>query len=59
MKRSVLKLLPSAMVHVTLAKGAEKLRALCASGFFKFLGVLFEEACRIDDPLGEDTGLWS
>ena len=38
-KRSVLKLFPSATVHMTLAEAAGKLRSLCASGFLKFLGV--------------------
>ena len=39
MKRSVLRLFPSATVHVTPAEAAEKLRALCASGWFKFVCV--------------------
>ena len=39
MKRSVLKILPSCTVHVTPAQAAEKLRALRASGLFKFVGV--------------------
>ena len=43
MKRYVLKILPSATVHVTLAEAAEKLRALCASGLFKFVGVPWRE----------------
>ena len=36
--RSVLKLF-SVTVHVTPAEAAKKLRALCASGLFKFVGV--------------------
>ena len=43
MKRSVLKVLPSATVHVTLAEAAEKLRALCSSGVFKFVGALLRK----------------
>ena len=39
MKRSVLMLRPSATVHVTPAEAFEKLRALCASDLFKFVGV--------------------
>ena len=38
-KRSVLKLFPSATVHMPLAEAAGKFRSLCASGFLKFLGV--------------------
>ena len=52
LKRSVLKLLPSAKVHVTHAEATKKLRPLCASGLFKFVGVPFAEADRICDPVG-------
>ena len=38
-KRSVLKLHLCSTVHVTPAEAAEKLRALCASGLLKFVGV--------------------
>ena len=43
MKRSVLKVFPSATVHVTLAEAAKKLRELCSSGVFKFVGDLLRK----------------
>ena len=59
MKRSVLKHLLSAAVHVTPAEPAEKLRALSAPGLFKFVGASFAEAGPICVPVGGDAGLWS
>ena len=43
MKKSVLKLLPSATVLVAIAEAADQLRALCASGLFKVVGVLLRK----------------
>ena len=43
MKSSVLKVLPSASVHVTPAEAAEKLRALFASVMFRFVCALLRK----------------
>ena len=57
MKRSVIKLLPSATVQETPAEATKKWRALCASGLFKFVGVHLEKQVESVTQWG-DAGHW-